>query len=242
MKLLLIAFACALAGCSLDTVDDTPILLRHRGGDRVDQDAGAGVGGDTVDAGSQAGSAGVGSGGQAGSVSFGGAGQGGAGAAGSPQGGSPSAGSAGANAGSAGLGSTAGVSGAAGSAGLAGSAGDSAGGAPGGQGGQAGSPAAGAGGSTVDYFQACDSPNWATESAYVAAIPLRGEVTYSCGPYVNLSWEPGRHDANWCLFWCDNPELCPSIQPGSRDDATGAWRVICDCTTMADHPNDCLSR
>jgi len=247
MKLLLIALVCALTGCSLDTVDDTPILLRHRGGDRVDQDAGAGTGGDAPDAGQVAGSGGA----QAGSGSFGGTGQGGAsGAAGSPQGGSPSAGSAGANAGSAGLAPTAGMAGASGSAGLAGSAGDPAGGAPGGQGGAAEAGAAGVAGSPIDYFQGCPgngtpgAPLWIPVSGlfppaeYTASIPLNGQVQAYCGVFS------GNPQYDRCIWTCHDQSLCGTTPPdGSANQSAAnvaAWgyRPFCDCF---DSNNNCAN-
>lgn len=229
MKLLLIALVCALAGCSLDTVDDTPILLRHRGGDRVDADAGAGQS-------SVAGAAGA----QAGSLAIGGAGQGGAS-------GSTSAGSDGASAGSAGLVSTAGAAGASGSAGLAGSAGDPAGGAPGGQGGAAGSQeagAAGAAGSSIDYFQGCAAPLWIPLSGlfpsaeYLASIPLNGQVQALCGAFF------GQQQNDRCIWTCRDPALCGTTPPDGSESQSAAsvaawgYRPFCDCF---DPNNNCAN-
>ena len=228
MKLLLIALVCALTGCSLDTVDDTPILFRCHSCNRVDQDAGAGTAGDAPDAGQVAGSGGA----QAGSGSLGGAGQGG----------SPSAGSAGANAGSAGLAPTAGMAGASGSAGLAGSAGDLAGGAPGGQGGAPEAGAAGVAGSPINYFAACGNaqgdpgaPLWEPISgsvpsdAYVSGLPLYGQVQANCGIFYDL----GKDQYDRCVWICINTQICHDYPPDGSINSTmnnaKAWQASCDC-------------
>jgi hypothetical protein len=231
MKLLLLALVCSLTGCSLDTVDDTPILFRHHGGGQAG-DADAGV---TEPPAGAAGAAGT----QAGASALGGAGAGvSGGGAGTPQGGAPSggAGQGGAPAGSGGLAPTAGE---AGGGGLAGTSG--------GQGG-----AAGVAGSPINYFAACGNaqgdpgaPLWEPLSgsiptdAYIAGLPLYGQVQANCGVFYDL----GKDQNDRCVWICINAPLCHDYPPDGSVHSTmnnaKAWQTGCDCTAT-DNTRCCL--